>query len=29
MNTVMVDVTDLKYVSPGDEVVFFWQTRSC
>nr|ELR5169103.1 alanine racemase [Providencia rettgeri] len=23
MNTVMVDVTDLKKVSPGDEVVFF------
>lgn len=23
MNTVMVDVTDLKNVSPGDEVVFF------
>ncbi|MBC8653467.1 alanine racemase, partial [Providencia vermicola] len=23
MNTVMVDVTDLKQVSPGDEVVFF------
>ncbi|MEQ5042228.1 alanine racemase [Providencia manganoxydans] len=25
MNTVMVDVTDLKQVKPGDEVVFFGQ----
>ncbi len=23
MNTVMVDVTDVKGVTPGDEVVFF------